>query len=245
MSSIIKSYQVIEKNTVNENKKTNSIQKISEEIIKRAWEKHNQIINEAKIKADEIISEATKNADIIIEKTYKKSQMIIEESKQKGYEKGYKKGFEEGCLEAEKVIKQANEIKREYLQKKAEYIAQLEKDIIELVIRISEKVINKKLEDDKEAIISIVLKGLKNLLVSEKVIIRVSKDDYDIIELAKEKILAEASLIEDIEVKIDNSLEKGGCVIETERGCVDVSVKTQIESMKKTLREILNNENSE
>ncbi|WP_069649612.1 FliH/SctL family protein [Caloranaerobacter ferrireducens] len=242
MSNVIKSYQVIvETSITNDNVKTDSKDNI-EKIIKDAWEKHDEIINKAKIEAETILNEARENADIIMERMYQKSRLIIEESKQKGYEEGYKKGYEEGCIEAEKIIKEANSVKREYLQEKALCLKQLEKDIIELVINISEKIINQKLDDDKEVIISIILKGLESLLVSDKVIIRISKDDYDIVELAKERLLAEASLVEDIEVKIDNSLEKGGCVIETERGCVDVSIKTQIEAMKKTLKDILNSE---
>lgn len=242
MSNVIKSYQVVEeKAIVNDNVKTEG-KKTYEKIIKDAWEKHDEIINKAKQKAESIITEARENADIIMEKTYKKSQIIIEESKQKGYEEGYKKGYEEGCITAEKIIEEANSIKREYLRNKAEYLKQLEKDIIELVVNISEKIINQKMDDDKEVIISVILKGLENLLVSDKVIIRVSKDDYDIVELAKERLLAEASLIEDIEIKIDNKLEKGGCIIETERGSVDVSIKTQIEAMRKTLKDILNRE---
>ncbi|KPU28220.1 hypothetical protein TR13x_02465 [Caloranaerobacter sp. TR13] len=242
MSNVIKSHQVIVETTIkNDNVKTDSKNNI-EKVIKDAWEKHDEIINRAKIEAESIINEARENADIIMEKMYKKSQLMIEESKQKGYEEGYKKGYEEGCISAEKIIKEANNIKREYLQKKALYLKQLENDIIDLVINISEKIINQKLDDDREVIISIILKGLESLLVSDKVIIRVSKDDYGIVDLAKERLLAEASLIEDIEVKIDNNLEKGGCVIETERGCVDVSIKTQIEAMKKTLKDILNSE---
>ncbi|WP_427338631.1 FliH/SctL family protein [Caloranaerobacter sp. DY30410] len=242
MSNVIKSYQVIVETPITDgNVKTDSKNNV-EKIIEDAWKKHDEIINRAKAEAETILNEARENADVIMEKTYKKSHLIIEESKQKGYEEGYKKGYEEGCIEAEKIIKEANNIKREYLQKRAVYLKQLEKDIIELVINISEKIINQKLDDDKEVIISIILKGLESLLISDKVVIRVSKDDYDIVELAKERLLAEASLIEDIEVKIDNKLEKGGCVIETERGCVDVSIKTQIEAMKKTLKDILNSE---
>ncbi|QIB26197.1 FliH/SctL family protein [Caloranaerobacter azorensis] len=241
MSNIIKSYRVIvetpvTKDSVEDNR--NNIEKIMED----AWKKHDEIINKAKAEAEMLLNEARENADAIMEKTYEKSRLVIEESKQKGYEEGYKKGYEEGCIEAEKIIKEANSIKREYLQKRAAYLKQLEKDIVELVISISEKIINQKLDDDKEVIISIILKGLENLLVSDKVVIRVSKDDYDVVELAKERLLAEASLIEDIKVKIDNNLQKGSCIIETERGCVDVGINTQIETMKKTLKDILNSE---
>lgn len=242
MSNVIKSYQMIVETPVTNNiVKTNSKENV-DKILKDAWQKHDEIINKAKIEAEAILKEARESSDTIMEKMYQKSRLMIEESKQKGYEEGYKKGYEEGCIAAEKIIKEANSIKREYLQKKAVYLRQLEKDIIDLVINISEKIINQKLDDDKEVIISIILKGLESLLVSDKVIIRVSKDDYDIVEFAKERLLSEASLIEDIEVKMDNSLGKGDCVIETERGCVDVSIKTQIEAMKKTLKDILNSE---
>jgi len=51
-----------------------------------------------------------------------------------------------------------------------------------------------------------------------------------------------ASLIEDIEVKIDNKLVRGNCIVETSKGNVDVSIDSQLEEMKTIVNMLLNRE---
>ena len=60
--------------------------------------------------------------------------------------------------------------------------------------------------------------------------------------MSRQRILAMANLVEDIEIRIDSTLSKGGCIIEGSKGNVDVSVGTQIEEMKKLLTTLLNSE---
>jgi len=241
LSSIIKSSQVIEGKSNYSQNVLDSTKKINEAKLNAAKE-YEDIIIKAKEEAEKIISEAEKNTEKFLEETYLKSKAILDESKERGFNEGYDIGYNEGKKVSDELIEEANEIKRDYLKEKDRVLKSIENDVIDLVLTISEKIIYQKLEDDKEVIISIILKGLDSLNARDKVIIRVAKEDYDIIELSKKRLLAMASLIEDIEVKIDNKLVRGNCIVETSKGNVDVSIDSQLEEMKTIVNMLLNRE---
>ncbi len=259
MSSIIKSFRVIETEPVNlmkdshrEDEKIdgNIIESIIEEAKDKAKKEYEKIINDSKEEAVKIIEDAEGQKESMINSAYIRAKEVLEQSKEEGYSQGYNtgyndgydKGYSEGKNKSDALIKEALEIKNGYLNKKENLLKELEEDIIELVINIYEKVINKKNEEDSEMIISLVLNGINSLDLTDKVTIITSKEDFNILEMAKDEILAKASMISQLDIKYDISLEKGDCILETSKGNIDVSLKNQLDEVKELLTTILNNE---
>lgn len=259
MSSIIKSFRVIETEPVNlmkdshseyEKNDRNIIESIIEEAKNKAIKEYEKIINDSKEEAAKIIEDAEGQKESMINSAYIRTKEVLEQSKEEGYSQGYNtgyndgydKGYNEGKNKSDVLIKEALEIKNGYLNKKENLLKELEEDIIELVINIYEKVINKKNEEDSEMIISLVLNGINSLDLTDKVTIITSKEDFNILEMAKDEILAKASMISQLDIKYDISLEKGDCILETSKGNIDVSLKNQLDEVKELLTTILNNE---
>lgn len=245
MSSIIKSSQIVKQVDINKDEvHKNTI--IARNLLLKARIEYDKIISSAKKEYAEIIEKASKEADVILSNSYKKSQKLFQENKQKGYEKGYEdgynKGYNEGKEVADKLIKEANDIKKKYFNEKEAILANTEKDIINLVFTICEKVLNKKIEEDRDVIISLISKGINSLNSRESLLIRVSEQDYDYVEMSKDRILAMSNLVDEIDIKVDNNLEPGSCIIEGKKGSVDVSVNYQIEKIKELILDILNSE---
>ncbi|SCG83453.1 Flagellar assembly protein fliH [Proteiniborus sp. DW1] len=243
LSSIIKSSQVrIVKKTESISHEQDIGAEVLADKIAEAKKLANSIVENAKIEAGKIVSKAIKDSEKILEDTHLKVKSICDKARGEGYKAGYDEGYAEGKETSDELIREANEIKKGYLKEREIVLSNIEKDVVNMVITLCEKIINQKIIDDEEAIISVVLKGIDSLNVKENLIIKVSKDDYDIVEMSKQRILAKANLIEDIEVRIDSTLSKGGCIIEGSKGNVDVSVDLQIEEMKKLLTTLLNSE---
>lgn len=236
LSSIIKSTYVVQTDNVSSIKKNSDNSKDS--IIDDTKKECERIIRDAKEKADEIIKNAQIECDSSIEEAYSKSTKIIEQYR----EKGYQEGFEIGKSESNKLIEEAIDIRKEYFKQKDKLLKDIENDVITLVMDICEKVIGKILVEDRESILSIITKGIHSLNAKENLILRVSPDDYDLVEMSKQKILSMGNLIEDIQVKSDNTLTAGGCIIETSKGSVDTSVRTQLDEINILLKDLLNRE---
>lgn len=253
MPSIIKSFRVIETENIIESKDSKDSDdnsRIKETYIQEAEMEYERIINQAETEYEKIIEGAKEQHESMINAAYDRAREITDESKESGfkegyntgYNDGYEKGYNEGKTVSDNLIKDSLSIKEEYICKKNNLLKDLEEDIIDLVVNIYEKVINEKTEEDSEIIISLVLNGIRNLDLTEKLTIISSKEDYDILQMSKDLILSKASMISELNIKYDISLEKGDCILETSKGNIDVSIKNQLEEVKELLTTILNNE---
>lgn len=263
MASIIKSSQVrvVEQDAVNIGKnkdlKNNDLANSQED----SNNEYDQILDIAKKQAKDIVKNAILEAGTIKESVTRDAKEQIEKIKKDAYEEGYKlgemeghsqgqksgyeegfqKGYSEGKEESNLLIEQANDIKRGYLEEKEKTLNSIEKDVVNLVSSIVEKILNQKLEDD-ETIVNLVLKGLESLNSKDDIRIRVSKEDFEKVNDSKDKILSKVSLIENLKVDIDSNFKKGDCIIESSKGNVDVSIDTQIKNVEEELKNLLDSE---
>lgn len=215
MSKVIKSFRVIQTNEsiepLNQTDERNIVS--NEVILEQGKKEYEKIIKEAKFLSMKIIEKAENQQETLLNSAYNRAKEVLEKFKNDGYEKGYEEGFEkgfsEGKLISDNLIKESLEIKKGYIDKKNDLLKELEEDIIQLVINIYEKIINQKNEEDNDMIISLVLNGINSLDLTDKLTIITSKDDYNILEISRNEILAKASMISELEIKYDISFEKG------------------------------------
>ncbi|NMA87261.1 MAG: hypothetical protein GX968_08060 [Tissierellia bacterium] len=264
MSKIIKSFRIIEKDTLIKEEKQLDINYAelesdvgsailtearhqSVKILSDANEGAKKILEDAYFKFEEKLNEAQENAKEIFHNAkiegHKEGYNVgYEDGKIQGHSEGYEIGYEEGKKASEKLIKEALEIKNEYIEIRNNSLKKAEEDVIKLVIQIYEKVFYQKVEEDEELIVSLVLNGIDNLEISEKLIIIVSEKDYETIKKSKDIILAKASLIDELDIRVSSDMKKGDCMIETSMGSVDVGVNTQLQEVEDLLKNILSNE---
>lgn len=252
LSNIIKSTRIIERQSVSREEEIDT--SIYEALLEEAREKYDKIIKDAMKTSEEIINSAYEKSEEVLNNTHKRAQDIFKESEIKGYEighkKGYKegyddgyyKGYKEGKEDSKKLISQALDIKKEYIDKRNCLLKDVEKDLIQLVISVYEKVLYEKVEEDEELIVSLILNGIDNLEISQKLTIIVSEEDYEAVKRSKDIILAKASLVDEIDIRINSDMIRGDCVLETSKGNVDVSINNQLKEIKDLLLTIMNNE---
>ncbi len=244
----LKSSQIIKSNSnkIAANKeKSQSDAKISKDpqtIIKEAEAKAESIIKSAKEKSDEIISRTEKEQESIISEAYSESNQILENARLEGYNKGIEEGKELGLNSVDNLIKDAKKIKQDTLAEKKIVAKKLEKEIIELVISSVKKVLNYELEKDHKLLLNLVESGIEKCTYTDSLIVRVSTNDYEIVDSSKNKIYMMTEGIDNIEVKKDPALDDGSIIIETISGTVDASLKTQIRQIEQMFYDILKGE---
>jgi len=200
-------------------------------------------INAKKIKA--IVSDSSNDIDEFTE--YSNSLKIKEEENatKKEVEDAYNNGYEKGKLEATEELEQFYE--SELLRKTEEFykiissieeqIKNYESDFHRLVItsakKISEKIISRELEN-KTIIEETLQKSIHKIIGANEIIIRINPDDYELIDgnNSMQKINPGVS---HIKFEIENNIEKGGCLVETEIGNLDARINSQISEIVKNL----------
>ena len=213
--------------------------KVDEEFLKKQYER---VIQEAHEMYANIIDEANNEAKRIMEEKYKEIEKLKKAELEKAYEQGFKKGYDEARKIAKKVIDEAIDI-RQSLEKRKEIIyKEAEEDIVELVLKISRKIIGDEIQQNKNTIISQIKLALEKCTYKNRVTVRISSDDYPNVLANKGVIESLVEGISELEIVEDKFLKKGDCVIDTPSGEVNSSIELQLEQLQKAFYFVLRNE---
>ncbi|MDI6785963.1 MAG: FliH/SctL family protein [bacterium] len=197
------------------------------------------IIEEANYEREKIIEDAQREAEVIILQSEKVKEEIFNQSKVEGLKEGQDEGFKIGEEEAARLIHQMKEIITNAEHKRENIVKRAEEDIIEMAILIAKKIVKSELKMDKEIVIKNVQEALKKVSERDEITIRVNFSDLKLTEAHKEEFLKDVSGVKKVNIKDDSTIEIGGCKIETDFGSVDAEIGTQIEEIKKSLREAI------
>lgn len=186
-----------------------------------------RIIEKAKQEAAQIISEAQGERD--------KLEM---EARQNGFDAGHKEGYEKGVAEVDRLIERMHKIVEGVMQRREEILSETESQIVELVILMARKVIKILSENQKNVILANTLAALKKVKTRGTVTLRVNMED---VKLATENIndfIKHVENIQGITVLEDSSVEKGGCIVETDFGAIDARISSQLSELENKILEV-------
>ncbi len=187
----------------------------------------------------EILDQAKLEEQNILSMAKNEGERIRKENKEIGYKQGYEEGYNKSIAEYNFLIQEALGVKNTLLEWKKKEIDNLEKDIIHLVLDSIQKIIQIKLEEDDHVILNILREGLNKFTFTESLIIRANSENFDVVNFSKDKILAMAEHIDQIDIKVDNSLHKGEIIIDTSSGSINPSITNQIEILKESFLKLL------
>jgi len=108
-------------------------------------------------------------------------------------------------------------------------LADLEQQSVMLVTAMAEKVIARKLDLDDQIVLEVVRTALAEAGDATQVLLRVSAADEPLVRDAQAELLAGLAGADDVRVLADDSIGRGGCIVETERGRFDARIETQLQ----------------
>ncbi len=182
--------------------------------------------------ADRIINQAKEEAEGILQEAKKEAEYIIEETKKTGFQQGYEDGKTEVSKLQEDLKNQIQVNAKEHQR----IIQSIEPQYASLVIKLLEKLTGIVSSEYKSVILHLIQKSLEDNENEENYCVRVSRDDYDFV---KNKVDLIKSLLKEnanVEIVIDNKLEKSQCFIETDTSVIDCSLNVQLENLVTDLR---------
>jgi flagellar assembly protein FliH len=205
-------------------------------------EKANSIIEDAKEMYLRIIEEANFEAQKIIEQANQNKEALMGQAAQQGYQEGYDSGYSHGLNQAAEYIQQAAELKSHLDARSRQMYKEAEKEIMQMVTDIAEKVVGEELVQNPSAILSIIKQAIAKCAFKDRLVIRVSEQDYEYVLGNKEWIAMLAEGINDLEIACDKALDKGSCIVETPSGEVNAGVRVQMNEVKKAFEYLMRNE---
>jgi flagellar assembly protein FliH len=161
---------------------------------------------------------------------------IEEEAYVQGFTKGEKDGIESGKKKLEPVLKTFREALLELENVRKEIYLNAEKDIVQLILAITRKIVCHEVVTNKEVVFKIVKEAIKKVVDHEEIKIRVSPSDLQLLKDARAEFSSIADNLQGITFEEDESILHGGCVIETISGDIDARVEKQLEAVEDALK---------
>jgi len=196
-------------------------------IKQQAQEEAERIISDAQFKAREIENEIRQS----IEGERK-------EARDSGREEGRNAGFADGKAEVDRLIERTQVVLERAQDKRGEILSETEKEIVDLVLLISRKVIKVISENQRNIIISNVIEALRKVKSKGDIIIRVNIADLKLATEHKQDFIQYMERAKSIQIVEDSSVDSGGCVIETDFGEIDARIASQLAELESKILEI-------
>ncbi len=153
-----------------------------------------------------------------------------------GYADGAKAGFASGMEEAEKLLHRLEGLIFGLEAIRSEVYAKLEQEMLDLVIRIAEKVIHTEIRSADSTRTSILEAGLAKLKDSEKILVRVAPADLQAIQEVLPVLKEQNGVVGKVTLQEDPEISEGGCVLESDQCEVDGRIEVALRAIEEALR---------
>lgn len=193
--------------------------------LKRAMEEREQLLINAKAEANYIIETARKEAESM------KIQIFARSEKE-----GYEEGFDKGMKQVDSMRLELKEKRKALESEYKKQVEELEPLMIDALIDIFENAFSIQFAEKKDFILHLLQSAFSKIENSKDYLIRVSREDYPMLQDNKEVIREELPRSATVEVVEDLTLVKNQCLIETDGGVFDCSLDTQMDSLIRDLR---------
>jgi len=208
------------------------------EEVRRKTNQAQKLRQEAEDEAAKIVSEAEKRVAELEATAQGRLEAAEREAAKKGREEGREAGYKEGKAEVDRLVDRVHTILERAMDKRAAILEEAETQVVELVLLVAKKVVKVISENQKSVVVQNISQALRKLKTKSDVIIRVNLAD---LELSTEHVKDFVQLAENakkITVVEDTTVDKGGCVIETDFGEIDARIASQLNELEEKILEV-------
>lgn len=206
--------------------------------IKQQTDSAQVIKSDAENEANKIIDNAKAEAVKIIQEAENEKLRLENESRENGFSEGKKAGYEDGEAEVSRLIERMHKMLEAVMQKREEILKDTESQIVELVILMARKVVKVLSENQKNVVMANTLAALKKVKTRGDVTIRVNFEDVKLTSEHAKEFIQHVENVQKITVLEDSSVEKGGCIVETDFGAIDARISSQLTELENKILEL-------
>ncbi len=214
-------------------------EKVGFEEVKRKNNQAQKIRQEAEDQAQMILAESRQKAADLESDIKQRVTQTEREAYERGYADGHAKGYDEGRAEVERLVQSLHSIITKAIEKRNEIIEEAETQIINLVLLIVKKVIKVISENQKNVVINNVVQALRKLKSRGDVVIRVNLADLELTSEHVKDFMKMVENVKSITVLEDSSVDRGGCIIETDFGQIDARISSQLHEIEERILELM------
>jgi len=157
---------------------------------------------------------------------------IEEQAFIQGFDKGEKEGLELARERVGTLLTSFNEALLGLDRIKKELLLSTEREAVELSLAVAKKIVCQEITTNKHVVFNVVKEALEKVVGNESIRVRMSPDDLQFMNEFKSQL---QELIEDftkVNFEGDDSIAKGGCIIDTSQGDIDARIEKQLQTVE-------------
>ncbi len=179
---------------------------------------------EADHEARRIVAEAERQASAILEEAEAQAAQL----RQQGYDEGYQEGLGQHTEQTTRALLEVERLK-----------GAIEPEYVRLVTACVRRIVGEELKQHPESIVNIVRAALRDATQQREINVRVHPADAEALRRNQRRLLDVLARAGTIEIREDDSVSRGGCIVITELGTIDASLDRQIAAIEAALEEEL------
>lgn len=154
---------------------------------------------------------------------------------QNGYLQGENAGIQKAEFRVEEAMRRYGESILELSKLRSSLFAQVEREVVRLSLEVAKKIVHREIQADRDIIQTLVRVALSHAAEKSAVTVHLNATDYNYI-LTQRTELAQSEG-RDISLLADKSIERGGCLIQTECGEIDARIEEKFREVERAFFE--------
>ncbi len=208
------------------------------EQVKRQTDQAQVIKSDAEQEAAEILKAAQDKAQSLIADAEQQQQKIRDDAYQSGFEEGKDLGFKDGSQEVERLVDRLHVILDRIMDKRQEILDGTEQQIVELGLLLRRYIVIVISESQRNVVMSNVLQALRKVKGRGDVTVRVNLADLKLTTAHTKEFMQAVENIKNLTIAEDSSIDRGGCIVETDFGAIDARISSQLAELEQKILEI-------
>jgi len=164
-----------------------------------------------------------------------KRQEVYRAGFQEGQKAGLDQGLEQGIARAGEVAERLENLIRSLTRGKEQACQRCHREMLELSVRIAEKIVHRELRSNPAERLEVVAEGLKKLQESQRILIRTSPADYELLQGLLPGLCERNGITGVVALREDPGIAEGGCVLEGDHGQVDARLEQMLQTVQEAL----------
>jgi len=151
----------------------------------------------------------------------------VEEARQEGYR--------QGLQEIKPVADLLQNLAHELQEEKHQLLENAELTVVRLAYEIAKKILHREVAESSDVIVYVVREALRRIADRDKIVVRVHPEDAAVLRQATELHNELFQTFAGVEIREDEDVSKGGCLVETSTGLIDATLETQLAEVEAAL----------
>jgi flagellar assembly protein FliH len=198
-----------------------------------------EIVEQARWEANDIIAKAKEDAEKEVQHLKEVAsetgrELGLKEGFEKGYGEGLEKGKTEGLHSYSESVKKWSHLLEETVSERKRLLSDFQPMLVELVGETLHNCLKKEAKRHGQMVVEFAQEALKKARDRLHLKLHLNPEDVEEVESQKEQLQLSVGAGE-LELVPDARIEKGGCLLETEAGSIDVRLSTIVSQVKDSL----------